>query len=159
MDRIEITDMFVDDVFERDVLSLIPGGKVETAGRNRVLRYGSKVPYRDRIISPQIPDVFLPFKDRLNFDSVTINEYYPGQAIDWHIDHLKAGPEICIVSLLSDADLFFRRHKNDKPISFHIPRYSLTIFSGDLRTNWQHYLKANEHRVSVVFRNSKHVYS
>lgn len=158
-DKIIITPGYVSEDFEKEVLDLIEDNKTNpitnAINRNRVLRYGSKTPYPDRVISKDIPNIFDTFRNNIVFDSVTINEYYPGQAINWHIDDIRAGPDIFIISLLSDAHLEFRKSKTSEVFKFFVPRFSLTVFSDEIRYKYQHYLKADEKRISIVFRNSK----
>ena len=151
--KITIENNFVDEKFEQEVLNLVPTKGVSSMLRNQVLRYGADKPYHDKIVSEKIPEIFDRFRNFFEFDSVTINEYMKGQYIGWHIDSMEGGPEVVIISLLSAAKLDFR--KGDKTISFNIPRYSLTRFSEEIRTEWEHNTKATERRISIVFRNSK----
>jgi alkylated DNA repair dioxygenase AlkB len=151
--KIEIIENFVDENFIQQVLPLIPDKEKKKEKRNQILRWGSKIPYSDNIKSEIIPDVFLGFKNKFEFDSVTINEYYPGQYIDWHIDKPYDNTPVIIISLLSDAVLKFRKEKDI--LSFAVPKNSLTIFQDELKTDWQHSLLAEEKRYSIVFRNSK----
>lgn len=150
---IRIIENYVDSSFEEEVLKLVPKLPQITKDRNQILRWGNSVPYKDNIISEEIPKIFDRFRDDIVFDSVTINEYYPNQTIDWHIDRPAWLKSVHIISLLSDANLKFR--KGTSNISYHIPRYSLTEFWGDLRYYWQHSLTAKEKRYSIVFRDSK----
>ena len=158
--KIEIIPNYVDEEFENEIINLIPERKASGGERNQILRWGANRPYNDHIVSGKIPDIFNQFKNQFEFDSVTINEYYSNQSIDWHIDHPLDLKEIIIISLLSDAELQFRKNKEkigyDK-LGFNIPRFSLTKFSEELRYDWQHYLKAKEKRYSIVFRNSKNL--
>ena len=151
--KITIEPDFVDEFFEYKVLKLLPTKVKKTTLRNQVIRFGSSVPYKDNIQSNFIPEIFTQFGNFFTFDSVTINEYMPGQCIDWHIDKKDGGPEVIIISLLSAAQLDFRKDK--EKISFTVPRYSLTRFSEEIRDEWEHYTKAESRRVSIVFRNSK----
>lgn len=157
--KIEIIEGFVGESFEKEVLKLLPNKVSSRINRNQILRFGSNKPYDNSLVSVVIPAIFknLSFleilgKD-LEFDSVTVNEYKEGQMIDWHTDKPESGSSIYIISLLSDATLSFRLE--EERVDYFVPRFSLTIFSEDLRWKWQHYLKAEQRRVSVVFRNSK----
>lgn len=151
--KITIEPRFVDEYFEQEVLNLIPTKVASSVLRNQVLRYGADKPYHDKIVSENIPEIFEQFRNFFDFDSVTINEYMKGQYIGWHIDSIEGGPEVVIISLLSAAKLDFR--KGEKTLSLNIPRYSLTRFSDEIRTEWEHNTKATERRISIVFRNSK----
>lgn len=148
--KIEIIENYVTDDFFNTISSLIPNKNKTSINRNQILRWGSNDPYPDNIVSDKIPDVFNQFKNKFDFNSVTINEYYPNQYIDWHIDKPNDNSPVIILSLLSDAILNFR--KNDKILSFNIPKNSLTIFSNELKSDWEHSLKAKNKRYSIVFR-------
>jgi alkylated DNA repair dioxygenase AlkB len=161
-DKIEIIEGFVGESFEKQVLKLLPNKVIKRRNRNQILRYGSNKPYDNGLVSDVVPQFleketkafFRNLKNQdLEFDSVTINEYLEGQIIDWHIDKPASGSSIYIISLLSDANLSFRL--GEVVVDYFVPRFSLTIFSEDLRWKWQHSLKAEQRRVSVVFRNSK----
>jgi hypothetical protein len=152
-DSIKITPNYVDEDFENAIISLVPVRPVNSKKRNQILRFGNSIPYGDNIVSKDIPEIFSGFHDDIDFDSITINEYYPGQTIDWHIDQPLWLKSVHIISLLSDAELKFKRDK--EIISFFLPRYSLSEFSGDLRYKWEHSLTASSKRYSVVFRSSK----
>jgi alkylated DNA repair dioxygenase AlkB len=150
---IKITEDYVDKDFEDNLMNLIPNLPQISKERNQILRWGNPSPYPDNIVSKSIPDLFNRFKKDIDFDSVTVNEYYPGQRINWHIDFPIYLEKIFIISLLSDADLKFRNKGNI--ISYKLPRFSLVEFSDDLRYKWEHSLVAPEKRYSVVFRKSK----
>lgn len=153
VEYIDIRLNYVDELFENEVLKLIKPKKAGTKlHRNQVLRWGSRIPYDNGIVSGKIPIIFDKLSNQIAFDSVTVNEYMKGQKIDWHIDKPASGNEIKIISLLSDSVLNFRL--KDGYVSFEVPRFSMTTFGGDLRWLWEHSLLANEKRVSVVFRNS-----
>ena len=149
---ITITPNFVDGAFEQEVLKLVPYVPQRGEHRNQVLRYGEHNEAYHKMVSDKIPDVFLPLKDKLSFDSVTINEYYPNQSIPWHIDFKDIGKTISIISLLSDADIHFLYGKEKQ--TYRLPRFSFVQFSGDLRYKWKHRVVARDKRYSVVFRDS-----
>jgi len=154
---IEIIEDYVDEAFENEVLKLIPKRLANGKGRNQILRFGNNRPYNDHIISNTIPSIFDRFKDSFVYDSITINEYYPNQTINWHIDHPLELKEIIIISLLSPAEIKFRKKEGNLSAtkSFYLPRYSLCKFSDELRYDWEHSLTASQKRYSIVFRNSK----
>lgn len=147
---------YVDSEFEKSVEQLVPkknrNGKYSLLYRNQVIRYGVKKPYDNNIVSPKIPKLFDQFRNDIDFDSVTINEYLPNQIINWHTDLGKN--DICIISLLSDSEMQFRNPKTGEELIESMPRYSLFRMTGDLRSIWEHSLKASERRISVVFRKS-----
>lgn len=148
---LRIVNNYVDKYFEDEVLKLVPLKERKWDNRNQVLRFGSSIPYPDNIVSDKIPDIFKTIKD-IEFNSVTINEYLSGQHIPYHIDRADAGEEINVISLLSNAEIRFKRGVD--VIIYKVPRYSLMSFKGDLRWKYKHYLKADEQRYSVVLRNT-----
>lgn len=150
---ITIIPNFVDEEFEQEVLKLIPYATKNGEYRNQVLRYGKHNEAYHKMVSDEIPEVFLPLKDKILFDSVTINEYYPEQSIPWHIDFKDIGEKISIISLLSEATIYFKLGKEIK--QYLLPRYSFVEISGDMRYKWKHKLTARYKRYSVVFRNSE----
>mgnify|MGYP000489116702 CR=1 FL=1 len=97
--------------------------------------------------------IFDIFKDKVEFTSVQLNEYYPGQKIEPHIDNFKRGEVIQILSLLSDCYIKF--HNKNITKEYLLPRYSLLTFSGEHRTIWKHSVDVTEHRYSIIFRNYK----
>lgn len=151
--KLELIPNYVDAAFEQEVLKLVPKiEKKNSNGVNQTLRWGSNNgPYRVSNISTDIPEIFLPFKDKFEFNMVGINEYHAGQLIDWHIDHASGGEQIRLISLLSEADLKFKR--DNHVVSYTLPRYSYCMFEGELRWGYKHSLYAPEYRVSIVFRN------
>lgn len=150
--KIEIIEDYVDDTFFDKMSSIIPYKQKTNSHRNQVLRWGSKDPYPDNFVSEEIPDIFNSFKDKFKFNSITINEYYANQYIGWHKDMPNDSTPVIVLSLLSDAVLNFR--KDDRLLSFMIPKNSLTIFSDELKNEWDHSLTAKNKRYSIVFRNS-----
>ena len=124
----------------------------DTKGRNKIVRFGSTIPYYTDHTGLPIPDIFKDLLPNKNFTSVTINEYHPGQSIDYHVDS-PPSKEIMILSLCSSATLKFRKKSNrDEIVEFELEQFSLAIIQGDLRWNWEHSLCAENYRISVVFR-------
>jgi alkylated DNA repair dioxygenase AlkB len=130
--------------------------------RNNIQRYGSDLPYKGKIVSPTIPRYFQDISERLvkeNIlqeipDSVSVNEYGPGQLIKYHIDSKSSGQIITIISLLGQATMGFKKDKQEFFVNF--PARALLQISGELRYNWKHcILPVTELRYSIVFRNSK----
>jgi hypothetical protein len=124
--------------------------------RNKIMRFGLKEPYHTSHVSNEIPFVLkdiLP--SYLSFTSVSINEYFKGQFIDWHID-LKApnNNDIYILSLCNEATIKFRNTKNlSEIIEFELEPRSLSILTGELRNNFEHMiLPCEDYRISIVFR-------
>ena len=149
MDFITVTEE--SDLLDR-IQPLMPNRRKGHGGRNQILRYGSTTPYSDNHVSAEIPDWLMVFSDRIAFDHVSINEYYRGQEIPWHIDSPGSGEEIAILSLLSGGVLEFRKGK--ERFNIETPQRDLLRFSGPLRWEWEHRLWASQKRYSIVFRNS-----
>lgn len=127
--------------------------------RSSIKRYGSSSPYKNQIVSTTIPDYLDNISTRIANEgllqtkpnSVSINTYYPGNAIAPHIDSLESGPIISILSLLSDATMVFTQDK--EMFSVIVPRRSLLQLKDSIRYNWQHsILPVSSKRYSVVFR-------
>lgn len=139
---------------EQNILKLIKKQPAQGKERNQIIRYGSLIPYAPYNVSKDIPDVFNTLDFDFDFDSVTINEYHPGQSIDFHFDLPSSGQEIHVLSLLGRGDVIFRNHKQHTITQSLEPRSLLTM-KDDLRWKYQHSAIAHELRYSVVFRNSK----
>jgi len=150
---IKVVPNYVDADFEAQVIDLVPKKIAKSRDRNQIIRWGNSSPYPDNLLSSEVPEVFERFRSDIDFDSITLNEYYPGQSINWHIDQPLWLESVHIISLLSDAELKFKRM--EELLTFELPRYSLTEFSGELRYKWMHSLTASKKRYSIVFRNSK----
>jgi len=156
---------FISAAEEAELLAQIsvtaPGKKRTIPARNSIRRYGSRVPYFDNIVSPIIPNYFLPFCQRLVAqklveappDSITVNEYYAGQVIKAHVDHVDAGPAITILSLGSPATMEFARQ--DRRFSVELFPRSLVQLRGEIRYDWTHAIAPVPGlRYSLVFRDS-----
>ena len=125
----------------------------QTNGRNIIVRFGSTQPYSSYHFGNTIPDIFLNILPKnIVFTSVTINEYLPGQSIDYHVD-AGASDKIYILSLCSSSTIQFRNRANkDEIIEFELEPMSLATIEGELRWKYEHSLQANEYRLSIVFR-------
>jgi hypothetical protein len=118
------------------------------SGRSRFIRFGWDY-VGDQHLGPA-PE-WLPTVD--GFDSWTINEYPPNHFIAPHIDSLKFGPEIKILSLGVPAGLKFISPTSEEKI-FALPVRSLATMTGELRHRWKHATMptAGGTRYSVVYR-------
>lgn len=85
-------------------------------------------------------------------DSITINEYMRGQRIAPHIDSPAFG-DVAILSLLADVTMRFTSPAGETR-DFLLPRRSLAVMSGELRSRWTHETLPLEAdlRYSIVFR-------
>ena len=146
---------------------LAPAGR-EHAGavRRSVWRFGSDKPYASYMRSSQIPELFKDIIDRLMAeniispanhkpDSVTINEYQPGQLIAPHIDHVDSGKVITVISLASPALMLFENGNSpsSNALYLHLAPRCLTQISDSLRYDWKHSIApVSQTRYSLVFR-------
>jgi alkylated DNA repair dioxygenase AlkB len=130
--------------------------------RNAIVRFGSQKPFKD-VLDGKIPahldwlcaklvaGNYTPVKP----DSITINEYYPGQAIIPHIDPPACGPVITVLSLRSDATMVFTK-KGEENLTIELPARSLVQMRNVIRYDWQHEITpVKELRYSMVFRCSQ----
>lgn len=143
------------------VQSAAPEHKRKVHLRNSIRRYGSREPYFDNLVSAVIPPHFAELCDRLvtqklvdaRPDSVTVNEYYEGQTIAPHIDHVDGGPVITILSLGVPATMIFA--KADETFELILPPRSLVQLRQQIRYSWTHAIApVTGLRYSIVFRNS-----
>lgn len=149
---ITIIKNFITEKQESEILNIIPKPiKNETNERNNVYRYGNSKPYINGHISNDIPKVFKTLGIE-GFDSVTINEYFPNQKLNFHVDSEFAGEQIVVLSLLGEADIDFENKTNKEIKNYLIERRSLYVFEGDMRWNWRHRAISKNLRYSVVFR-------
>lgn len=129
------------------------------AKRSRLyIRYGKSV-YDTNVMSKVIPDYLLDLSQVLinnNVlkklpESITINIYEKGDFIAPHIDDLKAGPIITILSIGSEAELILTDGPHKKTIL--LPQRSVFQLKDIYRTKWEHsILPVKDKRISIVFR-------
>lgn len=116
--------------------------------RSHVLRYGWSYD-RDAWMG-DIPK-WLEEQVGLTFDSVTVNHYKEGQCIPPHIDSIRFGEPILVLSLGGDCTLRFSA--KGEVIDIPVPARSLLTMSKGSRYEWQHeVLPCKEERFSVVYR-------
>lgn len=134
----------------------------KTKNRNSIQRFGSNLPYNSNMVSKDVPNYFDFLLDRLEEkelvskrpDSVSVNQYQPGQAITPHIDSKSSGEVITILSLLGDATMIFAKGKQKEKLFF--PKRCLVQLKNEIRTEWQHSIDpVSELRYSIVFRISQ----
>ena len=127
--------------------------------RTSVSRFGSDQYYGSNMQSKIIPDYLMECAERLVAqglvpvltDSISINEYNPGQVIPPHIDNLSAGLVITVLSLKSPATMRFTLEKQG--LNIVLPPRSVVQIRGEIRNTWKHeILPVPAHRFSVVFR-------
>jgi alkylated DNA repair dioxygenase AlkB len=157
---ITITKEFITPQEELDLLSHIkPSRFVRGTARNRVYRYGSKLPYNAPMQGKSIPPWLDFVVNRImeqgllpeRPDHVTINEYQKGQSIDWHIDSKTSGPIITVLSLKSDA-IMGMKDKN-QTVQHSVNGRSLLQMTDKERWDMEHCIYPVEDlRYSIVFR-------
>jgi len=158
---ITITKDFITLQEEQEILSHIrPTSSRGNTNRNRVLRYGSKLPYSAPMASKDLPQWAEFLISRLVLqgllperpDHITLNEYHKGQSIDWHIDSKTSGDIITVLSLKSDATMGLRDVLGQE-VRYPVPARSLCQMSGKERWEDRHCIyPVDSLRYSVVFR-------
>jgi alkylated DNA repair dioxygenase AlkB len=154
---------FLTESEEQDIVSRIPEskGKKRSSERNSVRRFGSNTPYKNQIESSIIPDYLDRIGQKLvesqlllvKPNSISINEYLPGNAIAPHIDSIESGPIITILSLLSDATMVLN-HPRQQEQQILVPKLSILQLKDEIRYSWTHAILPVQHkRYSIVFRN------
>lgn len=157
---IKVIDNFITEPEEKDLLFRIPHSKVTLGhNRNRIIRYGSKLPYMAP--TQPIPIYLQSLCYRLVHlgylqekpDSVSINEYHANQSIDWHIDSPSSGPIISVLSIQSDAEMGLRKKGQKEVTIYPLKARSLLLLDGDERTLYEHCIyPVKVARFSIVFR-------
>ena len=129
--------------------------KTERKVRTGIFRYGAYIPpYRNNIVSEEIPRWLRGFSELIDYDHVTVNEYWDSQSLDYHYDSLESGEIISVLSLLGTGILSFKNKKGDMIHNVRAYPRSLIQFSNELRYDWKHSFKSDDHRYSIVFRKS-----
>ena len=155
----------------------------------RLQQFGALYLTDKRVLLPsddKIPQFCLPVKERLEkslkalnladelcipFNYVVFNEYLPSQGIAPHTDAHIYGPVICSLSLASDCTMSFYKvidgycDKENATFSIELPRRSMLVMSGEIRSGFQHSISKNlidvtdngreierKRRISVIFR-------
>lgn len=158
---ITIIDNFISPSEEQEILKNIkPGPKLDVHGRNRIIRYGSQLPYVSLMKSKELPDWINFVIDRImekgllseRPDHMTINEYLKGQSIDWHIDSVSSGPVITILSLKGKGTMGVKDKKGQE-VQYLLPARSLLQITEKERWEDKHAIyPVPEMRYSLVFR-------
>lgn len=147
---------FINEQEEQEILQNIPKTlKKNTITRNSIYRYGA-IAYKSDVVSSDIPKYFHKILDKFQErpNSLTINEYYPGQEILPHIDNKESGEVISTLSLLSEANIRFSCKL--EYFSVLLPPRSLLQMKGTARHFWKHSVNSiKSHRYSIVFRHVK----
>lgn len=130
-------------------LVLLEKSPVIPIGRSRIARYGWDYDDPTKWLG-DIPVELTNAIGQMECDHVTINEYERNRAIEPHIDSMKFGDEIRILSLGDPAVFCLHR---PEPTHLHLTNGSLLRFWGDDRYKFQHSVfPVKGHRISLVFR-------
>ena len=133
---------------------------MDVQSRNRIIRYGSQLPYVSPIKAKQLPDWVTFVIDRImenglltdRPDHLTINEYLKGQSIDWHIDSKTSGPVITILSIKGQATMGVKDSKG-REVQYVLPARSLLQMTEKERWEDKHAIyPVPDIRYSLVFR-------
>lgn len=128
-------------------------------GRNSTRRWGKKKPYPGSFISEAPPEYLQKLALKVSGvgasrgipESISINEYLPGNSIAPHVDNDASGDVISILSLLSEAEIRIGLDKITYRIS--LPIGSLLQLTGNVRWKWTHSIPpVTDKRYSIVFR-------
>lgn len=162
IDGLTIYNDWIDEEKEKEILSLLPLTETVAGNqRNSIHRYGSSKPYVNNVISGEIPPYLRVLGERLVIDgllskepdSISINEYLPGQKIDYHVDSPESGQVISVLSLAGAATINFSN--STTIMEKQLPPRSLLQMRGPARWEWKHSISpVLEKRWSIVFRNS-----
>jgi hypothetical protein len=111
------------------------------------------------MVSSEIPEYLQKLSDRLVAekllelmpDSVSVNEYLKGQAIEPHVDDKTSGRVITVLSLMAPATMVFARAA--QTFALELPPRSIVKMCGEGRDLWTHAIPpVSAHRYSIVFR-------
>ena len=167
---------FITPAEEERILLRITQAPWMTELRRRVQHYGWRYDYR----GASLPQPATPFprwasvmaeRLRPHFGGALpaqciVNEYWPGQGIGMHADHVDFGPVVASLSLAADWPMRFRP-RSVRPYARDglpgdeiavLPRRSVLVLAGAARTHWMHGIDragtAGEAatRVSATFR-------
>jgi alkylated DNA repair dioxygenase AlkB len=138
-------------------------------GKRLTANYGSAYDYQRArpVPAPPMPDWIEDLRDRLApqverdpeaFVQALLIRYDPGAGIGWHRDRPQYG-EVIGLSLNAPATLRLRRRLPGggfERAPVELPRRSLYLLSGEVRTQWEHSIAPMDvTRRSVTFRTLK----
>ena len=134
-------------------------------GKRRVVSYGWRYDFNKQKVerADPVPEFLLPVRERAaafanlvaeELEQVSVIEYSPGSAIDWHKDRPMFG-DVVGVSLLSACRFRFRRAigKTWERINLTVEPRSIYLLRGPSREEWQHSIPAVDTlRYSITLR-------
>ena len=152
-----------------DAAGLTPFQFGQFEGKRLTRSYGAHYDFgRHRLVEAEpMPDWLLPIRVKaaafagLAADQLVhalLIRYDPGSGIGWHKDR-PAFDQVIGISLGSDAELAFRRRRDDGRFDRHrlnLPRRSAYLLSGEVRRQWEHRISSHAAlRYSITFRSLK----
>jgi alkylated DNA repair dioxygenase AlkB len=166
---VQVIPEFISPEEEKTLLSNLKPSRVSGGfKRNKILRYGSDKPYKagKKLAIPHwlmslVYGVAAQWRDlgihHTVPDHVTINEYMPGQYIDWHIDSPGSGPIITVLSLECTAKMGLKwtpeGETQERSELISLPERSLLHMTEEDRWDKEHCTyPVDSHRWSIVFR-------
>lgn len=134
-------------------------------GKRRVVSFGWKYDFAAAMLrqAEPIPEFLLPVRERATnavdrnadiFVQALVTEYSAGAGIGWHKDKASFG-EVIGVSLAAACALRLRQRVEGKwrRISTELSARSVYLFSGEVRTEWEHSIPpVSQLRYSITFR-------
>ncbi len=123
-----------------------------TNERSRIARFGWDYTPENKWLGDAPTWVYIPGVPKA-FESVTVNEFPPGNGIGAHIDSKEFDEPILVLSLNDDCTMSFVCPM-DEEISVFVPRRTLLTLKGDVRNKWTHAISGDHEdtRFSIVFR-------
>lgn len=113
--------------------------------------------YLEKIVNEKRINNLLGFNlIKIPFEQVIINEYKPGQEINYHTDHkILFGPIIVCITVGQAVPIHFKLDNEVKIIN--VAANSMYIMTDEARNLWKHYLKNNndKNRYSITYRTIK----
>jgi alkylated DNA repair protein (DNA oxidative demethylase) len=136
--------------------------------KRRIVHFGVRYAFTSHQLSPApaIPQTFKTIRARAaaiadidpnEFSEVLVTEYRAGAGIGWHRDAPPFGI-IAGISLAENRRLRSQRGRksNRKTASIDLPRRSMYLRAGEVRSEWEHSIPAISHlRYSITFRTVK----
>lgn len=165
---------FVTEHEEDQLLDVIRNLKFEefrmhgVIAKRRIVHFGVRYAFTSHQLSPapEIPQTFQTIRaraaaiahlDPAEFSEALVTEYRAGAGIGWHRDAPPFGI-VAGISLAENCRMRFQRGRkeNRKAASIDLPRRSMYLLTGEVRSEWEHSIPAISNlRYSITFRTVK----
>lgn len=174
-------DNFIMPDNQKQFVNFIDKQEWNTSISRRTQHYGYVYSYNNSSITPTtpIPEIFHPLLETLRPyfkvlpDQLIVNEYYPGQGIAPHTDHVgNFGSVVASISLLAPIEMTFSANYNStRSESIILRPCSAVILTGDARYKWKHSIAGRKfdmidgqkvmrsRRISLTFRTIKTIFN